>query len=128
MRVAYVDTSVMVAIAFGEPESTLALRQLERFDRFVSSNLLEAELASALARHGVTRTPARLLSRFDWLYPDRPLTGEIERILGYGYLRGADLWHAACALYLSPDPGRLAFLTLDKRQEAVVAAAGFQIS
>ena len=57
--------------------------------------------------------------------PDRPLTAEIEAVVGAGLLRGADAWHLACALYLSPEPGELEFLTLDGRQGAVAATLGF---
>ena len=35
------------------------------------------------------------------MLPDRPLTHECTKALTAGYLRGADLWHVACALYLA---------------------------
>ena len=63
----------------------------------------------------------------NWTFPDRPLTQEFARILGTGYLRGADLWHVACALYLSPNPQDLTFLTLDARQKRVAAKLGFHV-
>ena len=47
MKVAYVDTSVLLAIALGEREGTAARRRLESFDLLVASNLLEAELRAA---------------------------------------------------------------------------------
>lgn len=34
--------------------------------------------------------------------PARRLTRELERVLAAGYIRGADAWHVACALYLDP--------------------------
>jgi hypothetical protein len=40
--------------------------------------------------------------------------------------RGADCWHLATALYLSPDPSALTFLTLDLAQRHVAKALGFQ--
>jgi len=40
-------------------------------------------------------------------------------------VKGAHLWHLACALFLAPEPKDLAFLTLDKRQEAVARKLGF---
>ena len=48
-----------------------------------------------------------------------------QAVLDAGQLRGADAWHLACALYLSPEPRELEFLTLDGRQAAVAVALGF---
>lgn len=45
MKVAYVDSSVLVAIAFGEKGFARQVKRLQGFDRLVSSNLLEAELS-----------------------------------------------------------------------------------
>jgi hypothetical protein len=46
-------------------------------------------------------------------------------VLEHGYLRGADLWHLACALFVVDEPDMLTFLTLDTRQQEVAAALGF---
>ncbi len=125
MKVAYVDTSLLLAIAFRERRSAALARRLESFDRLVASNLLEAELRVALRREDVpSDTP--LLRRISWISPDRPLSREITTVLSAGYLRGADLWHLACALYLATSPRDLPFLTLDERQEMVARALGFQ--
>jgi predicted nucleic acid-binding protein len=125
MRLAYVDTSCLVAIAFDEPDARRTAGRLGRCDRLVSSNLLEAELRSALAREGVAGQAEDLLSSMTWIYPNRPLTREFERITARGHLRGADLWHLACALFLVPDNSDVAFLTLDRRQADVAAQLGF---
>ena len=125
MRLAYVDTSCLVAIAFAEAGATKVAGRLERMDRLFASNLLDAELRSALAREGLSDDPAGLLSAITWVYPNRPLSGEFGRIAVEGYVKGADLWHLACALFLAPEPKDLAFLTLDKRQEAVARKLGF---
>ena len=61
------------------------------------------------------------------MLPDRPLTAVIRIVLEAGHLRGADLWHVACALYLSPNPQDLAFLTLDDRQAALAGTIGFPV-
>lgn len=50
----------------------------------------------------------------------------MSRALEVGYLRGADLWHVACALYLVEDAPELSFLTRDERQSAVAEALGFR--
>ena len=125
MRLGYIDSSCLVAIAFGEAGAARVARRLERLDRLFASNLLEAELRSALAREEVSADPAGLLSGITWVYPNRPLSGEFGRILVEGYVKGADLWHLACALFLAPEPKDLAFLTLDTRQEEIARKLGF---
>ncbi len=125
MSLAYVDTSCLVAIAFEEPGATRLAARLRRFERLFASNLLEAELRSALTREGVDGQGIPMLSWLTWIYPDRPLTAEFARITGLGYVKGADLWHLANALFLAPDGKQLAFLTLDKRQRDVAAKLGF---
>ena len=124
MNVAYVDTSALVAIAFGEPGGPATIRQLEAFDELFSSNLLEAELVASLAREHVS-LELDSLSWISWVLPDRPLTREYNKVLAAGYLRGADLWHVACALYLAGEPGAISFVTLDKQQRSVARKIGF---
>ena len=125
MTIAYVDTSALVAAAFGEPGSDAMAQRLNGFTGIVSSNLLEAELRSAYARER-RRFDADRLSRVDWIMPNRPLSPEIAVVLDTGYMRGADLWHMATALYLAPDPSELYFITLDKRQAATASILGFR--
>lgn len=125
MTFAYVDSSCLVAVAFDEPGARKLAARLRRFDRLFSSNLLEAELRSALVREGADGHIEDLLSWLTWVYPNRPLTPEYARITAAGYLRGADLWHLANALFLAPDPTDLSFLTLDGRQGAVARRLGF---
>lgn len=127
MSLAYVDTSCLVAIAFDEPGATRLATRLQRFDRLLASNLLEAELRSALRREGVGGREIPMLSWLTWIYPNRPLTAEFTRITALGYLKGADLWHLANALFLAPDGRQLAFITLDKRQRDVGAKLGFSL-
>lgn len=111
-------------MALGEPAGRRISTVFNRFDRRLSSNLLEAELRSALIREKVAPTP-ELFAGIDWVFPDRALSQEFERVAAAGSLRGADLWHVACALYLDPTAAELVFLTLDTRQRDVAAAAGF---
>ena len=47
-------------------------------------------------------------------------------MLKAGYLRGADLWHVADALYAAPRPESLSFATLYSRQGAIATAVGFR--
>ncbi len=124
MNIAYVDTSCLVAVAFGERGATAMARRLERFDVLVASDLLEAELRGAFLREGVEQEP-EMLGAISWIVPDRPLHAEITRVLDTGYMRGADCWHLAAALYLAEDPAAISFLTLDERQAAVAKTLGF---
>ncbi len=126
MTTAYVDTSLLVAVALREEEHQQHVARLDSARHLVSSNLLEAELRSALLRELTFAVP-QLLRRIEWIFPDRVLTREIERVLAVGRLRGADLWHVATALYLEPSPSELTFLTADIRQREVAAAVGFQV-
>ena len=125
MPTAYVDTSALVAVAFGDPNGIGVSRRLDQFQWLVSSNFLEAEIRSAFMRESMAFEQSVLFG-VEWVYPDRPLTHEFGAVLEAGYLRGADLWHVATALYLVQDPGEITFLTLDARQQAVAAALEFQ--
>jgi predicted nucleic acid-binding protein len=125
MTIAYVDSSCLVAIAFGERGAKALSRRLEGFDELVASNLLEAELRAAFSREGIAPDP-ELFAALSWIVPDRPLHTEIARVLEAGYVRGADCWHLAAALYLSEDPRAIAFVTLDERQGVVARSLGFE--
>jgi predicted nucleic acid-binding protein len=124
MNVAYVDTSCLVAVAFGERGAAALARRLEGFDRLLSSNLLEAEFRAACVRERVEAN-ATYLAALSWVLPDRPLRDEIGQVLLAGQVRGADCWHLATALYLAGDPSLIAFLTLDQKQRAVANQLGF---
>lgn len=126
MSFAYVDTSVLVAIAFEERDGQRMARRLAAFSGLLASNLLEAELRAACARENCAFADA-LLTDLKWVFPDRSLGPELGEILAAGYLRGADLWHLACALYVTPAPGEMSFLTLDRRQRLVARALGFKV-
>lgn len=126
MKAAYVDTSCLVAIALGERGATALERRLGQFDALVSSNLLEAELRAALSREGVDGGDD-VLNDIAWILPDRPLAAEIATVLTAGYVRGADCWHLATALYLAPEPAELSFVTLDDRQREVAGLLGFRV-
>ena len=126
MSIAYVDTSALVAIAFDEPGGDEIGERLDGFSRLLSSNLPEAELRAAFAREQ-QEFKVDVLSGIDWILPDRPLARELARALEAGYLRGADLWHVATALYVAPKPAPIGFVTLDCRQHEVASALGFQV-
>lgn len=125
MRLAYVDSSAIVAVAFDEPGATAMADLLATYDVVFSSPLLEAELLSAMCREKVEADPSTLLDAVSWVVPGRRLTGELQRVYQSGYVRGADAWHLACAVFLAPAPQALDFVTLDLRQRATAQALGF---
>lgn len=123
MPTAYVDTSCVAAIAFGEPGASAIAARLAEFDQLVASNLLEAELHSACVRTGTPINP-NWTAAFVWLTPHGSMSLEFARALTAGYLRGADLWHVATALRSFANTVQVTFLTLDLKQRAVAAAPG----
>ena len=126
MTLAYFDTSALLAIAFREPGCRELQERLRTSPRAVSSNLLEAELRSGLAREGIDFR-ADFLEGIGWILPYRSLAPEIDQALSAGYLRGADLWHVATALYASRVPEETTFVTRDRRQGSVAQALGFRV-
>ena len=124
---AYVDTSALLTVAFEEPAAAAITERLAQFPRLVASNLLEAEMRAAFARLGLEFDDG-LLSDIEWVFPDLPLTAEIKHVLTVAYLRGADLWHIATALYVKDTvAGSMAFITLDNRQRTAAANLGFAV-
>ena len=126
MSTAFVDTSCMVAMAFNEKGSVTIANRIDSFDAVYASPLLEAELAAAMTREKVVFDES-IVDALKWVIPARPLTAEVQRVLRSGYVRGADCWHLATALYLSPDPAELTVLTLDVAQRRVAKALGFVV-
>ena len=120
------DSSVLVAITFQEDGSEALQDWLNDFDGLMCSELVEAEVRSACSRERVTIDPT-IFSDIDWILPNRRISGEIASVLSTGHLTGADLWHVATALYFSPEPSDLVFLTLDMRQRNVADAVGFRV-
>ena len=125
MSGAYVDSSALVAIAFNEPGSANVAERLNAFSHLLSSNLLEAEVRAAFSREDREFDNKYLLG-LDWIVPDRPLSPELKTVLEVGYVRGADLWHLATALYVAPEPAQITFVSLDRRQRTIARTIGFR--
>ena len=96
------------------------------FPVLLSANLLEAEVRSVYARENL-QYPPNVVASVGWVHPHRSLGPEMAKALEVGgYLKGADLWHIATALYVEETIiGGMAFITLDNRQRAVAANLGF---
>ena len=126
MNAAYVDSSILVAIAFQEEGSEQLVALLDSFDRLACSNLGEAELRSACHRERLAYD-AEILSDIEWVLPDRALSEEIADVLTAGYSTGTDVWHLATSLVYTLDSSEVSFLTLDIRQRSVAEALGFLV-
>ncbi len=127
MKFAYIDTSYLIAIVFNEPNNSHLRSSLLKFNRIFSSNLLEAEFLSTLKRESIGNEIAReILEPISWIFPNRNLTKEFNKVLSFGYLKEADLWHLACALYLG-NSLNFTFLTLDIKQKQIAKKLGFRI-
>lgn len=125
MKIAYVDTSCLVAVAFGEDAGGRVGEVMSSFDTLLGANLTVAELRAAGVREELPEIDD-FIEDLTLVLPARSLAPELARSLEGGYLRGADLLHIATALYAAESPGDIVFLTLDERQREVAAAVGFQ--
>lgn len=116
---------MLLSVVFEESGYEGFAARIESFDRVYSSNLLEAEVRSALAREQIGGSESiEFLDRVAWVFPDRPLVSEFRGVLARGYLQGADLWHLACALYLRGAHNSVELLSLDQRQIEVAQRLG----
>jgi predicted nucleic acid-binding protein len=127
LSAAYVDSSFLLAILLGELRSRLLQTTLRRFDDWVAGDLLVAEVLAAAVRESLPLAQVMpTIESIDLVLPDRSLEPEMREVLGHGRLRGADLWHLACALYVAgEDRDDLAFLSRDAAQRDLATRLGF---
>lgn len=130
MTIAYVDTSFVLAILFAEPRARALRALLARQDGVFASDLLLAEAFSAAAREGIEPAAvAGAVRPISLVLPDRSLGPEVREALAHGYLRGADLWHVACAMFVAGDArAEVRFLSRDAAQKAVARRIGFRVA
>jgi uncharacterized protein with PIN domain len=127
MSAAYVDTSFLLAILFGESQALALQRRLRRFEHRLAGDLLRAEALAAAHRETLSVDALQpALAAISLVLPERSLEPEMREVLRLGYVRGADLWHLGCALYVARDArADLAFLSRDRAQRTIARRLGF---
>lgn len=128
MSTAYTDSSFFLSMILGQTDSSDLRVVFAGYDRVVSGDLIVAECLS-LARREAMDVDAVLaaLDSVSLVHPARSLATEIRQALDEAYLRGADVWHVACALFVAADTqSEIAFLSRDRSQRRVANHLGFQ--
>jgi len=127
VTIAYLDSSFLLTIAFGEGEAAALRRIVGRYRRLLSSDLIVAECLAVAQRESID--PDAMLGALraiDLVLPSRSLAPEMREALDEGRLRGADLWHVACALFVAAGTrSEIAFLSRDQPQRRVAKRLGF---
>jgi predicted nucleic acid-binding protein len=125
MKIAYLDTSLLIRLKFETPAKK-EIRKVQQYEALFSSELLYAEAMAFGCREKLdTSYILKAIEGISWILPDRSIAEEIQEVISCGYIRGADLWHLACARYFSPDPAQISFLTRDASQREIAAELGF---
>jgi hypothetical protein len=125
LETAYIDTSLLIGLRFQKPVP--ALVRLSRQYQLYSGELLIAEVLAFGKRKAIDENLLwKAFRGISWIIPEGSVSGECRRVIQSGYVRGADLWHLACACYLSPNPEELVFLTLDEQQRNLAVRLGFK--
>lgn len=127
MSLAYLDTSYLLSILFAEPGAGKLQNQRIGYARVFSADLLVAETLAATTRERIGPDAVQpVLKTIALVFPDHSLEPQIREVLAQGYLRGADLWHLACAMFLAgPQRSAIAFLSRDHAQRAMARRLGF---
>lgn len=126
MKIGYIDTSVLVAMAFDDAGGAFIARSVKGFDRLYSSNLLEAEFLSAAKKENRLNDATAFIKPIRFVYPDANLTQYHQQVLVEDNIEGSALHHLSCALYLFQTPSEVFFLSLHPTQATLAAKLGFQ--
>lgn len=118
-----------MALLFDEPHASALARKLASLDELISSALFVAELFAALSRESRPLADAEpWLDAVSLVFPGQSLAPECKQVLEAGYLRGADLWHLATAVFLAGrERDQLLFVSLDERQRRQAKQLGFRV-
>ena len=120
----YVDSSVICAAIFGDHDMTLLSKLVRQKTKLISAYLLEAEVLSAAVREkaDIQETKSQL-SKISFVKSSTLLV-QLERVFTMGYLRGADAFHVATALWLAGSHKELEFFSFDENQVKVAKTLG----
>ncbi len=123
----YVDSSLVLAALFGESLGNHTdLNSPNRRIRLISSYLLEAEVLSAVRREGSDVAQAlKSLGRIGFIKTGS-LVRELKQVFDLGYIRGADAFHLAAALWVRERHMGLRFWTLDTKQADLARALSLE--
>lgn len=125
MKWAYVDSSVVLATIFEDQPAKKLAKLWGSAERFISSYLLEVEVFSAMRREQVDVSLADEPLRRLGFVQTRSLAQECKEILRMGYLRGADLFHLATAVWVRDKFTDLKFFSFDRQQMEIADKLGF---
>lgn len=97
-RTVYLDSSALVKLAVPEPETAALRKELESWDRYVSSALVQTEVVRACARVTVAarRVAERLVATLDLIAIDDEILNAAARLKPLE-LRTLDAIHVASA-------------------------------
>lgn len=126
--IAYLDSSYILGILFREERYNAHQKRIKSLNHAVTSLFSQAEIMSSLKREAIEFDSfIQMADAIDWLLLGDRLDEELARVFAHGYLRGADAFHLATALWFvgDADTKDCAFLTLDKKQETVAKSLGF---
>ena len=125
----YLDTSAWIAWKFKQAGSDIFKKIALDSDTVISCPLFVSEYVSFLKRNEIL-SQTRYEEELDfirWIFPAVPLFKEYSQCGKLGFLRGADLYHIATALWFAQDrPSELIFLTCDLKQKEAAKKLGFK--
>ncbi|HLH66462.1 MAG TPA: type II toxin-antitoxin system VapC family toxin [Solirubrobacteraceae bacterium] len=126
-RATYLDSSAIVKLGVGEPESAALCRYLRRRRPLVSSALARAEVARAVLPLGAraVRRGQEVLARLELIRVSDRVLAAAGALLP-AELRTLDAIHLATAQQLGSDLASL--VTYDERLGTAARAAGCQVS
>ncbi len=125
MKSCYIDTSILVGITLQQKnyqDIWLKLRDMNLF----SHELLVSEFMSVGKRENISLGKiSQELQKINFVTEIPELELICDRILKFGYCRGADLHHLACACFLDPSGEDLFFASADQKQVDLAKKLGF---
>lgn len=133
----YWDTSAIIALSTVHPQTVVAKLRAAESGPHLCSSLAHAESCAVLARavregtlteRAAGRARAQLAGPGFAMSETLPSRPRVEALAERHSLRGADLWHLACALEIRADEPRLALVSFDAELLAAARAEGLPIA